>query len=77
MSSFKKAEDTDDLILRLYESQGDSTDCSVRLGFPVKSVAECDLMENELKNLKFSKSKIALKFKPFEIKTLKLLLRKK
>ncbi|MBI4427821.1 MAG: alpha-mannosidase [Ignavibacteriales bacterium] len=77
MSCLKKAEESDDLILRLYENHGDTTDCAVTLGFPVKSIEECDLMENPLKALKFSKNKISLRFKPFEIKTLKLMLRKR
>ncbi|MBF8249276.1 MAG: alpha-mannosidase, partial [Bacteroidetes bacterium] len=77
VSCLKKAEDSDDLVLRLYESFGESTDCAVKFGFTVKSAIECDLMENQLKQMKVSKGKLVLKFKPFEIKTLKLVFRKK
>ncbi|MBI3005074.1 MAG: alpha-mannosidase [Ignavibacteriales bacterium] len=77
LSSLKKAEDSDDLILRLYECHGETTDCSVAFDFVVKTAEECDLLENPLKGLKLSKGRMALKFQPFEIKTLKLGLRKK
>ncbi len=77
VSCLKKAEDSDDLVLRLYESFGESTDCAVKFGFTVKSAVECDLTENQLKQMKVSKGKLALRFKPFEIKTVKLIFRKK
>jgi alpha-mannosidase len=77
ITCLKKAEMSDDLTLRMYEATGQPTDCSLQLGFPAKSATECDLMENDLKELKMAKGKVALKFKPFEIKTLKLTLRKR
>jgi alpha-mannosidase len=71
IDSIKKAEDTDDIVIRLHEGHGDATDTTLALGFKAKTVAECDLMEQNVKPLKASKNKLQLKFRPFEIKTVK------
>lgn len=72
----KKAEDSDDIIVRLHETHGNETSSTLNLNFKALDAYECDLLENEQKQLSISKSKIALKFKPFEIKTVKLLLKR-
>jgi alpha-mannosidase len=70
IDSVKKAEDTDEIVLRLHEGHGDAVDATLVLGFKTKSATECDLMEQILKPLKLSKDKLQLKFRPFEIKTI-------
>ena len=75
IDSIKKAEDSDDVIVRMHEGHGDTTDAHVILGFKPMGVSECDLMEQPLKPLKLSKGKLQLRFKPFEIKTLTFALR--
>jgi len=72
IDSVKKAEDTDDLVVRLHEGHGDSVDATLSTGFKVKQAMECDLLEQTLKPVKLAKGRLPLKFKPFEIKTLKL-----
>ncbi len=75
IDTIKKAEDSDDIILRLYEAHGEKRDTTLEFGFPVLKAFECDLMETVLNNLKASKSKLRIKLKPFEIKTLKVALK--
>lgn len=72
VDAIKKAEDSDAVIIRIHEAHGVSTDTSLRIGFDASIAIECDLLENEEKLRKIVKSKFVLKFKPFEIKTLKL-----
>jgi alpha-mannosidase len=75
VDAVKKAEESDAVLLRMHEAHGVSTDTSLRFGMNVSIAAECDLLENEEKLHKITKSKLILKFKPFEIKTLKLVLK--
>ncbi|HEX9829336.1 MAG TPA: glycoside hydrolase family 38 C-terminal domain-containing protein, partial [Bacteroidota bacterium] len=75
IDSIKKAEDSDDLILRAYEAHGEQRETTFEFGFPVLKAFECDLMEQVLNNLKTSRTKFKLKFKPFEVKTLKISLK--
>ncbi|MGB2869197.1 MAG: glycoside hydrolase family 38 C-terminal domain-containing protein [Bacteroidota bacterium] len=77
VDSVKLAEGSDDIIVRLHEAHGETTESTLKFGFSPKSAAECDLMENELKQHKIIKGKLPLKFKPFEIKTIKLMTGKK
>jgi alpha-mannosidase len=72
IDAVKKAEESDAIILRMHEAYGSSTDTTLHLGINVSAASECDLLENEEKVYKIVKSKLALKFRPFEIKTLKL-----
>ena len=72
VDSIKRAEDTDDVILRLHEGHGQTTKATIEFGPKIEQAAECDLLENELGALKPARSRLALKFSPFEIKTLKV-----
>jgi alpha-mannosidase len=71
IDSVKRAEDSEDLIVRLHEGHGEATDTSLIPGFRMKNAYECDLMEQSVKPLKSTRDKLQLKFKPFEIKTLR------
>ena len=71
VDSVKLAEDSEDILLRLHEGHGDPADATVALGFKAKSAVECDLMEQSVKPLKMSRDKFQLKFRPFEIKTIR------
>jgi alpha-mannosidase len=72
ISSIKKAEEGQEIVLRLYESQGTATDTVLQFGVETKKAAECDLLENSIKEYNVKKSKLSLRFKPFEIKTIKI-----
>lgn len=72
LESLKKAEKGNDLILRLYESQGSRGPVKIAFGFPVLEVSECNLMEEAGQPLKVAKNAVRLDMGPFEIKTLKI-----
>ncbi len=72
VDTIKQADDGQGIIVRFHESHGDAADTTVHFGFEVKSAAECDLLEQPIKELKANKAKLPLKFKPFEIKTIRI-----
>ena len=75
VDAIKKAEDNDAVIIRMHEAHGVSTDTSLRFGIDASNAIECDLLENEEKSYKIVKSKLTLKFKPFDIKTIILVIK--
>jgi alpha-mannosidase len=72
IDTVKQAEDSQDWIVRLYESHG--ARCKVRLStpLPVKSVARCNLLEEEEAGLPWKDGGVSLDVLPFKIITLKL-----
>ncbi len=72
IETVKKAEDSDDTIVRLYETWNKSTDCTLSFGEEVKKVSECNLLEEDEENYDVKDNKISFKIKPFEIKTFKI-----
>ena len=72
IEAVKKSEEGDDVIVRLYEATGCDCRTVLRLGFPVRRVAEVGLMEDRPRRLARKGDSVALAFGPFEIKTLRL-----
>ena len=72
VASVKKAEDDEDIIVRLYEAGKTSGYAIIDFGFEVGSVSEVNLLEEEPVAVTADGSKVDLYFKPFEIKTLKI-----
>jgi alpha-mannosidase len=72
IEALKKAERGKELILRLYESQGNRGTVNLRFGFPVEKAWECNLMEEGDKALRVARNSIRLEVTPFEIRTVKL-----
>ncbi len=72
LEAMKPAEngEGDLLVLRLYESMRTSTKCSLTIDTPVSSVEEADMRERPTRALPVRDGKVALTFRPFEIKTL-------
>lgn len=68
----KMAEDGDGIILRLYEAFNRRTDAELRFAKSVRKAAECDMLEQEEKNLQTDGNILRLCFQPYEIKTLKV-----
>ena len=69
----KEACDSEDLIIRAYESQGRRTDAEIRCGFAVTEAAEVDMMEQQVwEELAVCDNTFTTKFKPFEIKTFRI-----
>jgi alpha-mannosidase len=58
-------------ILRLYEAEGSYTHAQLQMGMPVKSAELTNMLEETLETLP-ADEKLALTFRPFEIKTIKI-----
>lgn len=72
----KEAEDSEDLILRLYEIGNSKTRATLTFGFPIASVSLCDMLENEAESLLIDNGTVSLTFGAFEIHTLKIKVKK-
>ena len=72
LSALKKAEDSDDVILRFFETKGEATVARVELFREIKRVTLVDLQEREDKEIPFTGHGFILQVNPFEIATLKL-----
>ncbi|MEM3547178.1 MAG: glycoside hydrolase family 38 C-terminal domain-containing protein [Candidatus Bathyarchaeia archaeon] len=73
VTCLKKAEDSEDIVLRFYEATGLETDVKLKFGFQVKGVQELDLIERPLSGeFAVEGDAFTLRVKPLEIKTLKL-----
>lgn len=72
LSSIKLAEDSDDIILRVYESTGKSTMAKIWLPDLPTSVEETNLLEEQPKKIPFKDNIIKIPIGPYEIKTLKV-----
>ena len=71
----KKAEDSDDLIIRLYEFHNKRTNVDLSFFKNIESAVECNLLEDDLSSVNINGNSINFIIKPFEIKTLKVRLR--
>lgn len=73
VESIKKAEEGDEIIVRLYETSGTHAQTVIHLGFDTAEAWKADLMENIISPLPMTDpSQISLSFTPFEIITLRL-----
>jgi alpha-mannosidase len=70
--AFKKAEDSNDVILRLFETKGQKTWGEITLFKEPTSVKVANLLEEEEEEVKFRGRKIKFWVKPFEIVSLKI-----
>jgi alpha-mannosidase len=59
-------------IVRLYECHGASVRTTLCVGFPIREAAEANLMEETLAPLTVHEDGIHLRFRPFEVKTVRL-----
>ena len=72
LSALKKAEDSDGVILRFYETKGETTPAEVKLFRKIERLTRVDLLEREEHELPVEGNLIKLEVKPFEIVSLKL-----
>ena len=69
----KRSEDGDGLIVRFYESYGMRTNTHVTFSMTEGArISECNCMEEETNKIPAENGRIALTFKPYEIKTIKI-----
>ena len=75
IDTVKKAEDSDALIVRVYESHGARGDVNLTFGVTPKDVTECDLMEeNDEPVASCDGSTLSFRIRPWEIRTFKVIL---
>lgn len=74
LSVIKKQEDSNDLILRAYETNGVKTNATITLPVNAKKAEEVDMTEwNSMPlTVKASKNKLTLQMSPYEIKTIRV-----
>jgi alpha-mannosidase len=72
VEAVKRAEEGDDLIVRLYECAHQGVLGVVWFGFPVRAAEECNLLEEVVAPLECQGNSVRLAFRPFEIKTLRV-----
>ncbi|WP_169081349.1 alpha-mannosidase [Paenibacillus sp. PL91] len=71
--TMKLAEDgSGDWIVRLYESKGASVSCGLHAGLPVNVAYETDMLEGNIVELPCRNGSLSLRFRPFEVKTIRL-----
>lgn len=70
IDSVKKTENGNGYVIRAFESQNKTTECTFTFGNDWETVYESDLMENKEQQLEMNGKNVTVKFKPFEIKTL-------
>ena len=68
----KKCESGDGIILRGCEYFNKRTTANIKTGFSVKKAYLCDMLENNIKEIKTEGDSISVDFAPFEIVTIKL-----
>ena len=64
-------DDSDAFVLRLYECEGTQTAAQIAPGVPVTGAVLTNLLEDEKERLPLEDGKLQLRFRPFEIKTVK------
>lgn len=72
VETVKMAEDGDAVIVRAYEAHNSKTPCTLTFADTVKAAYECNMMEECDEAVAFEGNSISTVFKPFEIKTFKL-----
>ncbi|GCE09090.1 alpha-mannosidase [Dictyobacter aurantiacus] len=73
IETMKKAEDGDDIIIRLYEASGSTTRTTLTINAPIKTASSTNLLEVVETTLPVQdNTTIELNFNPFEIVTLRI-----
>ena len=72
VDALKKSQDEKGYILRLYESKKQRGKATAYLGFGVSKIVECNMMEEEEKELPVSDNSFTFILKPGEVKTFKI-----
>ena len=74
LETVKPPEDgrTGDLVLRLYEAMGTGTRAVLSTSLPFRSASQTNMLEQVEEQLNLVNGQLALDFRPFEIKTLRL-----
>ena len=72
LEAVKRAEDSDDLIVRIVERHGARAAVRLRLADAIAGAAECNLLEDDEADLAVENGAVTFEIQPYEIRTLKL-----
>jgi alpha-mannosidase len=73
VEAIKPAQDgSGDVVVRLYESLGTTSRCTLQTALKATAATQCNMLEEPQRPIKIKEGTIALQFRPFEIKTLRL-----
>jgi alpha-mannosidase len=72
VESIKRAEDSDAVVIRLYEAWGGTCRARIKTTLPAKRAWLCDLLERERTQVEVRNGELELDLTPFKILTLKL-----
>lgn len=74
IDTIKKAEDSDDIVVRLYEARGTHGSACLLASLPFKSAKRCNLLEDDIEGsqVAWNVDGLPFSFRPFEIITFKL-----
>jgi alpha-mannosidase len=72
VEAIKRAEDSDAVVVRLYESWGGRCRARLRTTLPAGRAYLCDLLERDRSEIPIQDGELSLEFGPFKILTLKL-----
>jgi alpha-mannosidase len=72
LSALKKAEDSEEVMLRFFESKGEETMAEIQLFRNIERATVANLLEQEEYELRPDRNKLKFQVKPFEIVTVKL-----
>ena len=72
LDTIKRAEDSGDLVLRLYEAHGGRGNARVRLGVPVAEARRANALEDDGDPLEIADGAIVVPYRPHEVVTVKI-----
>lgn len=72
LDTVKKAEDSEALILRLYECHGARGTARLQVNVPFSGAVFCNILEDEFKTVKSIHNELIIPYEPFQIISLKL-----
>ena len=72
LDAFKKAQNADGYILRVFEAYSSRGKCSIEFSDSIESVIECNLMEKNIETVSHSDKSFVFNIKPNEVKTFRI-----
>lgn len=72
VTAFKKAEESDDFVVRFYEWAGKTADIHLQFAAPLQSAADANLMEKTGNSLPVHDNEVTVGAKPYEVRTVQV-----
>ena len=72
VETVKRAEDSQDLIVRCYECYNQRASVTLTFGRPIVEAAECNLVERDDQPVEFEGDQLVFYVKPYQIRTFRV-----